>query len=42
MKVTPRLRETVLAEDVFAPGDVPSSNTTNMDGYAVRCKTSYL
>ena len=38
MKVSPQLRETVLAEDVFAPGDVPSSKTTNMDGYALRCR----
>ena len=27
-----------MAEDVFAPQDVPESTTTNVDGYAVRCE----
>ncbi|OCB87528.1 hypothetical protein A7U60_g5433 [Sanghuangporus baumii] len=34
--VTAALKETVLAEDVYAPQDVPPAPTTNMDGYAVR------
>ncbi|KAI0700635.1 molybdenum cofactor biosynthesis protein [Cytidiella melzeri] len=36
LPVTPALRGYVLAEDVFAPHDVPRSATTNVDGYAVR------
>ncbi|KAH8118420.1 hypothetical protein DFH11DRAFT_1839063 [Phellopilus nigrolimitatus] len=34
--VTPALKGSLLAEDVYAPHDVPASTTTNMDGYAVR------
>lgn len=34
--VTPSLAGHVLAEDVYAPEDIPSSPTTNVDGYAVR------
>lgn len=30
------MRGHVLAEDVYAPQDVPESRTTNVDGYAVR------
>ena len=37
--VTPDLRGSVLAEDIFAPQDVPATFTTNVDGYAVRCKS---
>ncbi|KAL5508173.1 hypothetical protein ACEPAH_5792 [Sanghuangporus vaninii] len=36
MPVTAALKGTVLAEDVYAPQDVPPAPTTNMDGYAVR------
>ncbi|KAI0068608.1 hypothetical protein BV25DRAFT_1904010 [Artomyces pyxidatus] len=34
--VTPDLKGHVLAEDVFAPQNVPLSQTTNVDGYALR------
>lgn len=34
--VSSDLRGTVLAEDIFAPQNVPPTNTTNVDGYAVR------
>ncbi|KAF8207824.1 MoaB/Mog domain-containing protein [Mycena galopus ATCC 62051] len=34
--VTPELRGHVLAEDVYAPQDVPSTSTTSVDGYALR------
>ncbi|KAL5527469.1 hypothetical protein ACEPAG_6260 [Sanghuangporus baumii] len=36
MPVTAALKGTILAEDVYAPQDVPPLPTTNMDGYAVR------
>jgi gephyrin len=38
LPVTPALAGHVLAEDVYAPQNVPSSQTTNVDGYALRCK----
>ncbi|KAI5123386.1 hypothetical protein M0805_006094 [Coniferiporia weirii] len=38
--VTPSLKGSVLAEDVHAPHDVPISQTTNMDGYALRSTDS--
>lgn len=34
------LREYILAEDVHAPQDVPSTFTTNVDGYAIRSTDS--
>ncbi|KAJ7369083.1 MoaB/Mog domain-containing protein [Mycena albidolilacea] len=34
--VTPELRGHVLAEDVYAPQNVPSTSTTSVDGYAMR------
>ncbi|KAI0375948.1 hypothetical protein BV20DRAFT_1060066 [Pilatotrama ljubarskyi] len=34
--VTPRLRGHVIAEDVRAPRNVPSTYSTNVDGYALR------
>ncbi|KAH9938089.1 molybdenum cofactor biosynthesis protein [Fomitopsis serialis] len=34
--VTPQLKGHVLAEDVHAPQDVPSTSTTSVDGYALR------
>ncbi|KAG8218965.1 MoaB/Mog domain-containing protein [Butyriboletus roseoflavus] len=36
MLVDPALAGCVLAEDVYAPQNVPSSQTTNVDGYALR------
>ncbi|KAI6034880.1 hypothetical protein F5J12DRAFT_901815 [Pisolithus orientalis] len=36
LPVTAGLAGHVLAEDVHAPQDIPSSKTTNVDGYAVR------
>ncbi|KAG6373752.1 MoaB/Mog domain-containing protein [Boletus reticuloceps] len=36
LPVTPTLAGHVLAEDVYAPQNVPSSRTTNVDGYALR------
>ncbi|KAI6152402.1 MoaB/Mog domain-containing protein [Pisolithus tinctorius] len=36
LRVTAGLTGHVLAEDVRAPQDIPSSKTTNVDGYAVR------
>ncbi|KAI9574318.1 MoaB/Mog domain-containing protein [Boletus coccyginus] len=36
LPVTPALAGHVLAEDVYAPQNVPSSQTTNVDGYALR------
>lgn len=39
LPVGPELQGHVLAEDVFAPQDVPSSPTTSVDGYAMRCKS---
>lgn len=38
LQVTPALKGHVLAEDVFAPHNVPATATTSVDGYAVRCK----
>ena len=35
-QVSSALRGHVLAEDVTAPSDVPSTSTTNVDGYALR------
>ncbi|TFK55434.1 molybdenum cofactor biosynthesis protein [Heliocybe sulcata] len=35
-KVTPALKGHVLAEDVYAPQDVPTTYTTSVDGYALR------
>ncbi|KAJ7098600.1 MoaB/Mog domain-containing protein [Mycena belliarum] len=35
-QVTPDLSGHVLAEDVYAPQDVPSTPTTSVDGYALR------
>ncbi|KAG6331869.1 hypothetical protein ID866_7220, partial [Astraeus odoratus] len=40
LPVTPSLAGHVLAEDVYAPQDVPQSKTTNVDGYAVRSSNS--
>ncbi|KAF8546428.1 hypothetical protein OG21DRAFT_1479679 [Imleria badia] len=37
LPVTPALAGHVLVEDVYAPQNVPSSQTTNVDGYALRC-----
>ncbi|RPD66868.1 hypothetical protein L226DRAFT_529269 [Lentinus tigrinus ALCF2SS1-7] len=34
--VTPKLRGFVIAEDVYAPQDVPATLSTNVDGYALR------
>ncbi|EJD01356.1 uncharacterized protein FOMMEDRAFT_147908 [Fomitiporia mediterranea MF3/22] len=34
--VTSALKGSVLAEDVYASHDIPATQTTNMDGYAVR------
>ncbi|KAF9226830.1 hypothetical protein BS17DRAFT_776187 [Gyrodon lividus] len=34
--VTPALAGHVLAEDVYAPQNIPSTQTTNVDGYALR------
>ncbi|KAI0776158.1 MoaB/Mog domain-containing protein [Trametes elegans] len=34
--VTPRLRGHVIAEDVLSPQNVPSTYSTNVDGYALR------
>lgn len=31
----------MLAEDVLAPRNVPFTQTTSVDGYALRCKVSY-
>jgi molybdopterin biosynthesis enzyme len=42
MKVTPALSGHVLAEDVYAPQDVPPTPTTNVDGYAVRCRLYFF
>ncbi|KAH0840223.1 hypothetical protein J3R83DRAFT_1227 [Lanmaoa asiatica] len=36
LPVTPALAGHVLTEDVYAPHNVPSSQTTNVDGYALR------
>ncbi|KAG2073679.1 hypothetical protein BDR04DRAFT_1094696 [Suillus decipiens] len=36
LPVTPALAGNILGEDVYAPQDVPSSKTTNVDGYALR------
>lgn len=36
LPVNPQLRGHVLAEDVYAPQDVPSTQTTSVDGYALR------
>ncbi|KAH7887399.1 MoaB/Mog domain-containing protein [Phlebopus sp. FC_14] len=36
LPVTPALAGHVLAEDVYAPQNVPSSKTTSVDGYALR------
>ena len=38
VEVTPSLKGHVLAENVYAAQDVPSTFTTNVDGYAIRCK----
>jgi gephyrin len=38
VEVTPSLKGHVLAENVYAAQDVPSTFTTNVDGYALRCK----
>ncbi|KAI0751084.1 molybdenum cofactor biosynthesis protein [Daedaleopsis nitida] len=35
--VTSRLKGCVIAEDVFAPQNVPTTFSTNVDGYALRC-----
>ncbi|KAI9000732.1 molybdenum cofactor biosynthesis protein [Trametes punicea] len=35
--VTPNLRGHVIAEDVYAPQNVPVAPSTNVDGYALRC-----
>lgn len=35
--MAPALRGYVLADDVFAPRDVPFGSTTSVDGYALRC-----
>lgn len=32
----------ILAEDVYAPQNVPSTATTSVDGYALRCKSHHL
>jgi gephyrin len=37
----PELAGHVLAEDVLAPADVPPTQTTSVDGYALRC-TSHM
>ena len=37
-QVTPFLRGQVLAENVYATQDVPPTHTTNVDGYAIRCR----
>ncbi|KAK0461635.1 uncharacterized protein EV420DRAFT_1639932 [Desarmillaria tabescens] len=37
LPVTPSLAGYVLAQDVYAPHDVPATPTTNVDGYAVIC-----
>ncbi|KAF9236211.1 MoaB/Mog domain-containing protein [Melanogaster broomeanus] len=36
LPVTPALAGHVLAEDVYAPQNIPSAQTTNVDGYALR------
>ncbi|KAG2361750.1 MoaB/Mog domain-containing protein [Suillus spraguei] len=36
LPVTPALAGNILGEDVYAPQDVPSAKTTNVDGYALR------
>lgn len=36
-QVTPALAGNILGEDVYAPQNVPSSKTTSVDGYALRC-----
>lgn len=36
-QVTPALAGNILGEDVHAPQNVPSSKTTSVDGYALRC-----
>ena len=38
-QVTPRLRGHVIAEQVFAPQNVPITYSTNVDGYALRCRS---
>ncbi|KAH7926809.1 hypothetical protein BV22DRAFT_1118682 [Leucogyrophana mollusca] len=40
--VTPALAGYILAEDVYAPQNVPPSKTTSVDGYALRCQPSFL
>ncbi|CDO73824.1 hypothetical protein BN946_scf185015.g153 [Trametes cinnabarina] len=39
--VTPDLRGHVIAEDVYALHNVPLSPSTNVDGYALRCKNFF-
>ena len=41
-QVSSDLKGSVLAEDIYAPQDVPPAPTTNMDGYAVRCMIAHL
>jgi gephyrin len=41
LQVTPELRGHVLAEDVYAPQNVPSTSTTSVDGYALRCTSDF-
>jgi gephyrin len=40
-QVTPALKGYVLAEDVLAPQNVPFTQTTSVDGYALRCKLTF-
>lgn len=40
--VTPKLRGHVLAEDVYSLSNIPTSPTTNVDGYALRGKDFLL
>ena len=39
IKVGPSLAGYVLAEDVYAPHNIPSTQTTSVDGYALLCKS---
>ena len=39
-QVTSKLRGYVIAEDVYAPQNVPITHSTNVDGYALRCESS--
>jgi gephyrin len=32
------LKGYIIAEDVYAPNDIPATRTTSVDGYALRCK----